>query len=546
MAKKKTHPLSIYLVKKGYSNVHEVIDSSDCWPPISIPIDANVIGTLYVKKAPAKAPRWAHIFAEFLTLSELESPSFSAVLFLKLNARCFVVAFGQSGRHLIRPDVFEERFGLICALNSIDRESFRVIDVQSLDAIQSQTRIQAGEATTPDQFGFDVEQDMLKAIVGKPRNPSLGSSMAGSDPLSVSVKLTLADLPELLMAYRTRFETELEGSDYEWVNNISVVKSAEKVASLESKLDTRLAKQQLDGIWLSVPEIIEWKTVAGFMYTHGKRVIHSDITMDGFLKTLGPKVTLSLQLLRERTVFCADADHKPVFDKWPVSKCLYAEVEDGEQKFILNGGKWYSIGADFEQRTNADFQKIKHSKLKFPEYAGGGEGAYNAAIASAKPNQYALLDDIHKIFHGGGHGQVEVCDLLSVDRELIHVKIYSKSSVLSHLFAQGFVSGQLIQIDPGFRKKIHDKLKPPFRSLISSGQKPSQDDFTIVYAIISSVKGPLHLPFFSRVNLNNTAKILKGFGYKVQLLKVEMDEIFAKTLKAPPSAKKKFGTMGGG
>jgi hypothetical protein len=99
------------------------------------------------------------------------------------------------------------------------------IDVQSLDAIQSQTRIQAGEATTADQFGLDVEQDMLKAIVGAPKNPKLGSRMAGSDPLSVSVKLSLSDLPHLLAAYRVKFETDLSGADYEWVNNISVVKS---------------------------------------------------------------------------------------------------------------------------------------------------------------------------------------------------------------------------------------------------------------------------------------------------------------------------------
>jgi uncharacterized protein (TIGR04141 family) len=276
------------------------------------------------------------------------------------------------------------------------------------------------------------------------------------------------------------------------------------------------------------------------MYSHSRREIHTDISMDGFLKTLTPAVALNLKLLRERTVTCADADHKPTFDRWPVFKCLYAEIEHGDKKYILNGGKWYGIDTDFEKRTNADFAKIAHSNLKFPAYAGGGEGAYNKSIATTQPTQYALLDDIHKISHGGGHGQVEICDLLSAHRELIHVKIYSKSSVLSHLFAQGFVSGQLIQIDANFRAKVRAKLKVPFQELIKVSQKPDQDEFTIVYAVISSVKGSLHLPFFSRVNLNNTAKILKGFGYKVELLKIEMDEVFAKTLKARPSKARKL------
>lgn len=381
---------------------------------------------------------------------------------------------------------------------------------------------------------------MLKAIVGKPRNASLGSSMAGSDPLSVSVKLSLSDLPHLLATYLAKFEADLSSSDYEWINNISIVKSAEIITALEAVLDERLSKKKFDGVWLSVPEIIEWRSVAGFIYTHGAKALHNDITLDGFLKTVKPGITLNLNLLRERTVFCADDDHRPIFEKWPVFKCLYAEIEHSDKKHILNGAKWYSVGVDFEKRTNDDFAKIKHSKLKFPAYVGGGEGAYNKSISTAYPTKYKLLDDIHKIFHGGGHGQVEVCDLLSVNGELIHVKIYAKSSVLSHLFSQGFVSGQLIQIDAGFREKVRAKLKPPFQSLIKVAQKPAQDEFTIVYAIISSAKGPLYLPFFSRVNLNNTAKVLKGFGYKVELLKIEMDEIFAKTLKARPSKPRKL------
>lgn len=541
MTKKQTHHLSIYLAKEPHTNAYDIIDSSDCQPAISVSITPRDSGLLFIKRYKETPPNWAYLFRDHLNVDDLKAPSFSGAFFLRLDGRCYVLAFGQGGRFLLKPDAFEERFGLICALNSIDPESFRAIDVQSLDAIQSQTRIQAGEATTSDQFGLDVEQDMLKAVVGVPRNSALGSRMAGSDPLSVTVKLgELSDLTNILPLYREQFEKDLRGADYEWVNNIATVKSAATILELEVALDKRLSKRKLDDIWLAVPEIIDWKTVAGFMYTHGHQELYSDISMDGFLKTVDPNVTLNLQLLRDRTVSCGNADHRPMSQKWPVFKCLYAEVEHDGHKYILNGGKWYEISTDFEKRTNDDFGKISRSKLKFPEYKGGGEGDYNKSVANGTPTQYALLDDTQKISHGGGHGQVEVCDLLSVDRELIHVKIYSKSSVLSHLFAQGFVSGQLIQIDANFRDKVRAKLKPPFRGLIKARDKPTPDEFTIVYAVISSVKGPLHLPFFSRVNLNNTAKILRGFGYKVELLKIEMDEIFAKTIKSRPSRVRKL------
>lgn len=165
-----------------------------------------------------------------------------------------------------------------------------------------------------------------------------------------------------------------------------------------------------------------------------------------------------------------------------------------------------------------------------PDYKGGGEGAYNTAVAAAEPARYALLDDTKKVMHGGGHGQIEICDLLSIDRQIIHVKMYGRSSVFSHLFAQGFVSGQLIQIDSDFRGKVRERLVAPFIDLFQIDIRPAQDEFTIVYAVISDAQeDKVYLPFFSRVNLNNTTKILKGFGYKVELLKISVDATYSKT-----------------
>jgi uncharacterized protein (TIGR04141 family) len=464
----------------------------------------------------------------------------SAVFTIEVNGRWFALTFGHSGRFLLHDDVFEERFGLLCALNSVNPKTFRCVDVQSLDAIQSHTRIQSGYETTPDQFGLDVEQDMLKAIVGSPMDPKLGNRMSGSDSLIVNVKMELSDLPFLLDEYRKQFEADLNSKDHQWVNNISLTKSTDLIATLEMVLDAKLADHNFENIWLSIPEIIEWGTVAGFMYTKGHREVHPDINLQGFLKTVSSDVGVSLDLFRKRKIFCADSNFKPTFKSWPVAKCLYAEVDHEGYKYILNDGKWFSVNSGFVAKTNADYLKIPRSTIVFPPYTGGGEGSYNASVAAAEPTRYALLDDTKKVMHGGSHGQVEICDIFSIDRQLIHVKLYGKSSIFSHLFAQGFVSGQLIQIDPEFRQKVKAQLAVPFSDLIHEDRRPIQDEFTVVYAVITEEKGTdLHLPFFSRVNLNNTTKILKGFGYKVEILKIPVDDIYAKTTKCPPSRKKK-------
>ncbi len=50
--------------------------------------------------------------------------------------------------------------------------------------------------------------------------------------------------------------------------------------------------------------------------------------------------------------------------------------------------------------------------------------------------------DKKNIPYGGGYSRIEFCDLFSKSKQMIHVKRYGGSSVLSHLFNQGLVSGE--------------------------------------------------------------------------------------------------------
>lgn len=534
---KKVAHINVFLVKGTFIRNEQIINQDQCCKPIEIPISGYGNGLLYVKSTSGHSPKWSSLFAEAIDIARIGTVSnISAAFLLEVEGRHYVLALGQGGRFLIRDDVYEERFGLLVALNSVDKESFRCIDKQSLDTIQSHTRIQSGQETTADQFGLDVEQDMLKAIVGTPKDFRLGSRMTGTDSISVSVRMDLSDLPFLLKSYKEKFEADLSATDYQWVNNISLVKNSTSfVDDLDNKLLEKFLARDYSDLWLAIPEIIPWDTVKGFIYTHGKKILHSDINLEGFLETVERDQPVTLEMLKARQVSCADENHDKVFKSWPIYKCIYAELDHLGQRYILNDGKWYNVNIDFVSRTNAEFKKIDVSSLTLPEYCGGGEGQYNADVCRKLPDVFFLLDDKNKIFHGGGHGQIEVCDLFSINKQLIHVKIYGKSSVFSHLFSQGFVSGQLLQIDAEFRQKIKDKLVHPYSDLITVNTRPAEKEFTIVFAVISDTAGnDLYMPFFSRVNLNNTAKILKGFGYSVEILKIHVNADYAKTRICAP------------
>jgi uncharacterized protein (TIGR04141 family) len=104
---------------------------------------------------------------------------------------------------------------------------------------------------------------------------------------------------------------------------------------------------------------------------------------------------------------------------------------------------------------------------------------------------------------------VGFCDLLTVDKRLIHVKRYSGSQQLCHLSSQGVVAGELFVQDADFRQKLNDKL-PAAHKLANVITRPDPSEYEIVFAIISKSKNPLDIPFFSKVSLRNARRRLEG------------------------------------
>lgn len=50
--------------------------------------------------------------------------------------------------------------------------------------------------------------------------------------------------------------------------------------------------------------------------------------------------------------------------------------------------------------------------------------------------------------------------------------------------------------------------------------QPIPKQFEVCIAIMSKIKGPLELPFFSKVSLKHAVKRLRNLGYRVTKLKI--------------------------
>ena len=109
-----------------------------------------------------------------------------------------------------------------------------------------------------------------------------------------------------------------------------------------------------------------------------------------------------------------------------------------------------------------------------------------------------------------GQTQIEPCDLLRLNNEglqLFHIKLGTRSAMLSHLFNQAAVSVDLLLSE----NESRDKLK----QLLEGREESSAVDckkFSIVYGIVTHRNiddGVKLLPLFSKISLYRVAKSLE-------------------------------------
>ena len=153
------------------------------------------------------------------------------------------------------------------------------------------------------------------------------------------------------------------------------------------------------------------------------------------------------------------------------------------------------------------------------------EGDYNERVAN--DYSYHLLDK-KLIKSNKTTSSIELCDLMTDNKQFIHVKHRKGGSAgLSHLFAQGSVSAEILLGDKEFRKKARTVLKK-----VSSGLQDSvsldnfkSDGVEVVFLILGEDSASLksNLPFFSKVNLSKTFENLSQRGFKVTISGVDKE-----------------------
>lgn len=516
MAKNK---LSIYLIKKEIEE-EKIFDKEKNNVEVLKKHDENKIS--YFIPSYVHPPTWLKSFFE-MENDRLKQANSRVVLLDKLNIdgdeRTFAVVFGYA-KNLFAEDVLEEQFGLKIVLNIVDINSIRKISKISVGGNQKQSQEQMPKTSNINEFGFDLDRDLIRNVTAKCNDEYFEkANITGGDIFSLLAEVDIDNIDDFLIKCYKKYKEEKYKDNFEWIDNIKEVKAKSDRVKLDETLMNYIVEQKWDSVWMSVPEIILWEGIKGFKYLNDDE-IEDDISIEKFIESFRNDL-YDISQIKRRKIYMYDINDE-VANSWGAYKCINAEIEINENMYCLNNGKWYCINKDFSEKIEKEYQVMHLSNIQFIDYNESmkTEDDYNEQLSNNLENSY-LIHKIGEIPFGGGTGnKIEVCDVMTANNELIHIKKNGGSAQLSHLFNQATVSAELL-LDKAFRKSVNNKMKQcKFDRVLPDNYKSS--DYTIVIGIINKYHEERpKIPFFSKVALRYTIKRITNFGYKVEIKNIK-------------------------
>jgi uncharacterized protein (TIGR04141 family) len=509
------------LLKEGLTR-EDALRDPDAVTAHRVPVIYPDAPSLFVATNPPHPPGWRRYLVDHVPdpLEDLVAASCSAVLLIDAGDRLFAVTFGQ-GRHLLDPEAFEHDFGLKVVLNRVAPDQLKSVDAKTIDETTVHTRRDLSRDSSFSAFGLDISRDLLRAVTGTPEDDTLAHRLTGADALGLHTRQQIPELPALAERLLEAYQSEDYKANFDFIDHLRPEKRAGRIRELEAVLIEALATRQIDDVHLAAPETLDWLDVDGFRFSSldGAQESNNDPHISAYLDSRRGE-DLDIATLKGDRLIAIRASDGLTMDDWPIYRCLVYQVELGDRLYVLSAGDWFRVDLAYRDRVYADVGALKVLTGLPDADPDTDEDAYNIKAAD---HIRGLCLDRHFV-HGPARDKMEICDILTRDGGLIHVKPRGSSSTLSHLFAQGVNSAERLLLDQEFRTKaraVAKKVDAGFPDVLPS-RRPSPEDHEISFVVItrSDRPTPLTLPFFSVVTLRRAAQTLDAFGFRVSVAAV--------------------------
>lgn len=529
-ADKKAYKLCIYLLKEEIKEYKQAL-KQDVRTEVEHDIskDIGVEGKVVIGLPRSTEPGWIELLqgAVETDLPILKSKSNRAIVFLHIENRIFALPFGY-GKHLLKDEVIDRDFGLRTVLNLVNADKLVSVDKANLNDLTVLTRTQSSRKAKPESFNIDVIRDLLKSVTGEPSLSSttdIGKLITGNEGVYIIPTINFSDIPDKLIELKKAYESNNYKERFGWIDNIKSERDPLVIEELQNELARDISNKDQDKIHLAPPYLIDWESFEGFSYTP-KGELETEFEISNFYESREEDLKgLNWDKLKRLKLFikCGDDGYGYKFRLW---RCLNYQTELNGELYVFALSNWYKVNKLYSEDLKDYVRQIEESDLDFIDCEEGiSETLYNKQLADSQP-YYKLLDaDLVKsdLTRSG----IEVCDVISKDMEFIHVKYRRSSATMSHLFAQGKISGFALRRDKTYRKNLRTKFK---QIGLDSDLIPLEtrhvdpDKYTITFALIENKKRSFldSLPFFSLLNFRLTAEDLLMAGYNVKVKKIEI------------------------
>jgi uncharacterized protein (TIGR04141 family) len=318
----------------------------------SLKSSPGINGKFFLRPAVRNTPDWAEFVQSGIKdkLPIIESVANAGVLFLTIDTSIVALVFG-TGRYLLKDSAYETDFGLRSTLNAVDPKTLDQIDVNWFGEMVVQKRIQVSHKASLAAFEIDVNRERFKSLTGKSKNSSLGGRINGSEGgFGVHTRIDFKELAdqcrECIKVYRSK--------DYQKAfpryDDFSVVTDTAKLATLDSKLVTRLATGKSTGLHMSPPEIISFDNFSGYSFS-AKGDIHDEMLLEDYLASGKDFSNLKLENLKSHRVFLRHTDQAEPLAKWSAYRCFICEITEASSVYVLWDGKWYKVAKRFADKV---------------------------------------------------------------------------------------------------------------------------------------------------------------------------------------------------
>ena len=267
-----------------------------------------------------------------------------------------------------------------------------------------------------------------------------GKRPTGGDPLSFAAEI---DFPGLGKVCRELTEAN-DRDDYKdrfgWLDSIRPIYDPQLLKSIEEDLVLQLLVGDFINLDLAPPEIVDWSRVTGFQYhfDYRQNFIRPELQLSIYLSNLryheNEDDYVNVEYFRRKSIRALDADGTEIY-RWSVWRCLTGEFEVNAATYVIDEGAIFEVSSDYLSVLNEDLSRMPlQEDLAWPIATESmNEDSFNRKSAAALAP--ALLMDKKLVNSRMQTTPIEVCDVLTANRQLIHAKLKFGSRDLSHLFS---------------------------------------------------------------------------------------------------------------